>query len=145
MKKWILFLVGFIPFPMGYALNHLATTTYYDVALPYGEIGLISLAAWFLLGILMRNFANTEKQATIIANFPAFVVLILILFQERILGHYWFNQIGRATQLYYLPLINVAGKFTLISHRVFVIYITAFALMCVAFYLGAYTRKHCTK
>ena len=36
-------------------------------------------------------------------NLFGFVMLILALFQELILGSYWMNYLGMATQLYFLP------------------------------------------
>ena len=36
-------------------------------------------------------------------NLFGFVMLLLVLFQELVLGSYWMNYLGMATQLYFLP------------------------------------------
>ena len=141
MKKIILFFIGFIPLLLGYIMNYLMMTVYYDKLLPYGAIGIIFLIAWFGLGLITYHFANSNIEAMVIAHLFGFIDLILIIFQEVILKHYWSNQIGIITQFFYLPLINIAGRFVFLSTRVYWIYVVAFVLMCIAFYLGRLVRK----
>lgn len=140
MNKLMLFLIGLIPLPLGYIMNHLMMTVYYDKAL-YGTVGVTFLIAWFGLGLATYHFSDSDKEAVVISHMFALVDLVLILFQEIILGHYWFNQIGISTQFFYLPLVNIAGRLTFFFHRAYWIYIAAFALMCMTFYLGRLAGK----
>ncbi len=141
MKKLMLFFIGFIPLPLGYIMNYIIMAVYYDKVLPYGAIGIIFLIAWFGLGLITYHLADSDKEAIVIVHLVAFVDLLLILFQEVVLKHYWYNQIGIATQFFYLPLVNIAGKFAFFFHRIYWIYVVAFAFMCIAFYLGRLVIK----
>lgn len=132
----MLFLIGFIPLPLGYIMNRLMVSVYYDKVLPYGAIGIVFLIAWFVLGLATYNFIISDREAIVIVHLFGFVDLLLILFQEVILKNYWFNQIGTATQFFYLPLVNVAEAFTFFSSRIYWTYVVAFVLMCAAFTLG---------
>ncbi|HBG39752.1 MAG TPA: hypothetical protein DDW58_11060, partial [Clostridiaceae bacterium] len=80
----------------------------------------------------------------IIANLPAFLVLLLNLYQEIILGQYWLNIFGAATQFYYLPLVNLSAPFTFWSHDFWTVYIIEFLLMFASYYAGAYLKKRST-
>jgi len=141
MKKLMLFFIGFIPLPLGYIMNFLMMTVYFDKVLPYGSIGIVFLIAWFGMGLATYHFTDSDKEAVVIVHLFGFIDLLLILFQEVILKHYLSNQIGISSQFFYLPLVNLAGKFTFFSSRVYWIYMVAFALMCIAFYLGRFVRK----
>ncbi|HHX28283.1 MAG: hypothetical protein ACOX5Q_10375 [Bacillota bacterium] len=140
MKKWLLFLVGFIPLALGYVMNH-AMMAFPSVALPYGTIGIVFLIAWFGLGMATRRLLDSDRKALAIVHVAGFVALLLLLYQEAIQGYYWANQVGTATQFFYLPVLNVAGKFTAFSPRLYWTYILGFALMTVAFALGRSVGK----
>ena len=56
-------------------------------------------------------------------------------------AEYWFNIIGIASQLYYLPLINLSSVFTFWTPHAWTIYIAAFLLMFASYYTGAYLKK----
>lgn len=145
MKKSILILVGIAPFFMGYGMNYLMMGPFYNTVLPYKLIGIAFLIAWFFVGRYSYIFVSDKKLATLLGNSVALIVLVLILYQEVVLRQYWLNQIGMATQLYYLALINVASVFTRMFHTMSATYITAFLMMCMVFYLGCHTNKHYAK
>lgn len=145
MKKIILFLVGIIPLFIGYGMNYLMFGPFYNMALSYKLIGITFLLAWFFWGRCSYRFVNNKKVATILGNSFALIVLLLLIYQEVILGQYWYNQVGCATQFYYLPLIGLASVFTKMFHTITATYVTAFILMCIVFYLGCHTSKHYTK
>jgi hypothetical protein len=93
---------------------------------------------------LVLKLAGLEKTplgSAVIANLPAFFVLILNLYQEIVLGQYWFNIFGIATQFYYLPLISLSSTFTFWTPYVWVIYITGFLLMLASYCTGVYLKK----
>ena len=126
MKKFVLILEGIIPFFIGYGMNHLMMGPFYNMVLPYKLISIAFLIAWFFVGRYSYKFVSNRKVATILGNSVALIVLLLILYQEVILGQYWPNQVGIATQFYYLVLINIASVFTRMFHTMPAIYITAF-------------------
>ncbi len=88
---------------------------------------------------------DDKKLATILANTVGFIVLVLVLYQEIFMGQYWANQIGIASQFYFLPLLSIAFGFTTIFQTMSATYIVAFSMMCMAFYLGCYASKRYTK
>ncbi|MFR5932513.1 MAG: hypothetical protein ACLUGG_04700 [Oscillospiraceae bacterium] len=47
-------------------------------------------------------------------------MLLLVLFQELVLGNYWFNVFGTASQLYFLPLFSLAATVLRFSLSLFV-------------------------
>jgi hypothetical protein len=136
MKQWILFILGFIPFPVGYLINHMILNSFPVYELFYTIVSLVFLGIWFLVGMFLYHLAGTKIKAAVIANCPAFIVLLLVLFQEVILGRYWMNFIGLAGQLYYLPLLSLTFKLTPMFHTMPPAYIAAFCLMYFAFYSG---------
>lgn len=142
MKKMTLLLVGIIPFFIGYGMNYLMLGPFANMVLPYKLIGIAFLIAWFFVGRYSYKFVSSKKAATILGNSIAFIVLLLIIYQECILGQYWTTQVGLATQLYYLPLLGLALIFTRMFHTMPSLYIVAFLMMCIVFYLGRYTSKH---
>jgi hypothetical protein len=141
VKKLLLLIIGLLPFAVGYGINALMLGPYYDVALPYGWIGVGMLAVWFVLGALTRRLGGTAFQSALIAHIPALIVLVLLLYQEWILGQYWLNIFGLVTQLFFLPLINIAGMLAFFAHTLPVVYIVAFLLMFAVFWLGARLRR----
>lgn len=145
MKKMTLLLVGLIPFFIGYGMNYLMQGPFSNTVLPYKLIGAAFLIAWFFAGRYSCKFVGSEKAATIWGNAIAFIVLLLIIYQEYILGGYWSAPVGVATQFYYLPLLGLAFMFTRMFHTMPPAYAAAFLMMCVVFYLGCHTSKHYIK
>jgi hypothetical protein len=141
MKKVWLVLIGLLPLLFGIAQNHAMMTVFYSVRAPYITISLVYLALWGLVGFLAYPLVRSVKLVSVLAHIPALGVLLLLLFQEIVLGHYWMNNIGLGTQLFYLPLISLAGRITFFTPHMSVMYIVAFILMCGAFFLGGHIRK----
>jgi hypothetical protein len=104
MKKIMLILVGAVPFFVGYGMNYLMLGPFSDMVLPYKLIGIAFLIAWFFIGRYSYKLVGTKKVATILGNSIAFIVLLLTIYQEYVLGQYWTTQIEAATQFYYLPI-----------------------------------------
>lgn len=143
-KKVTLILIGSIPFFIGYGMNALILGVP-SVALPFKLISIAALILWFLIGRYSYKLADTKTEAAVLGNAIAFVVLLLVLYQECILGQYWFNQLGAASQLYYVPFFGLAYIFTGMFHTMPSTYIAAFLMMCIVFYLGCLTSKKYTK
>lgn len=145
MKKMSLLFVGIIPFFVGCGMNYLILGPFVNVVLPYKLIGTAFLIAWFFAGRYSYKLVETKKTATILGNAVAFIVLLLIICQECVLGQYWPGPVGTATQFYYLPLLGLASMFTRMFHTMVPTYTAAFLMMCIIFYLGCHTSKQYTK
>lgn len=141
MKKTWLILIGLLPFLVGYIQDHLMLTAFYTLRVPYGLISFLYLGLWCLLGFLVYPVLSSVKQAVVLTHIPAFAVLLLVLFQEIVLGHYWLNPIGSVTQMFYLPLISLVARITFFSPSIPMIYIIAFLLMYGTFYFGCRLRR----
>ena len=69
------------------------------------------------------------------------------MYQDMVLEEYWSNLLGLATQVYYLPLINLSsfifsytmtgGLFVQMSTAT----VVAFLLMYGSYYVGCYLKK----
>lgn len=79
-----------------------------ESVLPFKLIGFLFLTFWVIVGFIGFKFEKTLLKSVVIAHLPALLILLLIMFQEIILGQLWSNLFGLATQLYYLPLINIS-------------------------------------
>ena len=135
MKKIFLLLLGLIPFGLGFLLDSLMTH-FSDVLFPYAAIGVCFLIFWGAIGFFMYRLGEPLKVSLIFAQLPAFLTLLLNLFQEIVLVRYWGNLLGAATQLYFLPVLNISFSLTFWADRVWPAYIAAFLLMCAVYYLG---------
>lgn len=121
-----------------------------DSVLPFNLIGLIFLAFWVTVGFISYKFEKFLLKSAVITHLPALLMLIFIMFQEIVLGQYWSNVFGIATQYYYLPLINISSSVVgiLLSLTPWAIQIwsaslIAFSLMFASYYLGYHLRKYC--
>ena len=144
IKRAILVLIGFIPLLLfGYYLNHLLMTTFYYRDAPLSLIGVAIIAVWFVFGIISVKLVCSKIEAVLLLNTPAFIVLILVLFQEWVLTGFWLNQVGLATQMFYLPLVRfgmvisgVIPRFILPIGSFGIASAFAFLFMLGASYLG---------
>ena len=136
--------LGFFPLLLfGYYLNHLILTTFYYVVGPYFFIGVVIIAVWFIFGMISVLFVSSAKEAVLLLNAPAFLFLLLLLFQAWVLESMWLNQIGFATQMFFLPLFRfgfvMAGilpRFILPIVDTGIAGATAFVFMVAASYFG---------
>ncbi|MFF2754471.1 hypothetical protein ACFVR1_12090 [Psychrobacillus sp. NPDC058041] len=147
MKKLILFFIGLIPFVLGFLMNSWLMQNQNSI-LPFKLIGIIFLVFWALVGFITCKFEKTPFKSAAIINLPAFLTLLFIMYQGIILGQFWSNIFGLATQFYYLPLINISaslGIFLPLSplHN-WSLSLIAFLLMFASYYLGCYLKKVCS-
>jgi hypothetical protein len=134
MKRFLLLLIGFLPLLIGYIQNHLMLTVFYDRVFPGVLVSIAMLVVWFLVGILSKKLINTKKAAVILMNVPALLVLLLIFLQEIVLGAFWLNNIGLATQIFYLPLIGVVSNLSRFLPQIGISLLSILAFLCM---LGA--------
>lgn len=140
MKKIILFSLGFIPLGLGVLMNSWIMENQ-DSILPFKIIGILFIALWIFIGFTTNKFAETSLKSSMIVNSSAFLVLLLLLYQEIIQGYYWPSIIGIATQFYFLPLINLSFSLTMWMHFVWPAYIVSFLLMFSSYYLGSHLKS----
>ena len=100
MKRIIkLILIGTLPLWIGILLNSILTVA----SMPIFIVSAFFMGAWiFLCYKCTIGWQDLLPQALWLNSF-GFVMLALVLFQELILGSYWMNYLGMATQLYFLP------------------------------------------
>jgi hypothetical protein len=150
IKKMPLFLLGLIPLVLGFFMNSWMIQNQ-DGVLPFKLIGFTFLAFWVMVGFISYKFEKTLLKSAVIAHLPALFILFFIMYQEIIVGQYWANVFGMATQFYYLPLINIAaavdGIFSFLipgAKGLGSVGLIAFLLMFGAYYLGYYFKKYRT-
>ena len=146
MKKLLLVLIGLIPFVLGFAMNSWLIDNPNSI-LPFKPIGILFLVFWVWIGFIMCKYAETPYQSAVIIHLPALFVLLLVMYQDMVLEEYWSNLLGLATQVFYLPLINLSsfifsytmtgGLYVQMSTSV----IVAFLLMYGSYYVGCYLKK----
>lgn len=143
MKKMILISIGLLPLIAGCLLNYLMVGVFTDTALPLLLIGIVFLAAWGFLGRWSRTMAMNRRETMLLAHSIPIAVWLLICVQVLAMGHFWENPIGFATQIYYLPLMNLAARLIIVPITVSMAQLSAIALllMWAAFYLGCRGRK----
>ena len=104
-KIFILILSGIMPIGIGYYLNWYMLNHYDFVS--YEPIWMAILFAWGYIACFAKKYISNKVVVICSQNLVAFMVLILNMFQEYLLQRYVFQW----TQFYYLPLINLGGKF----------------------------------
>ena len=150
IKKMTLILLGFIPLVIGFIMNSWILDNP-DSVLPLKLIGFIFLAFWVIVGFIGFKFERTLLKSVVIAHLPALIMLLLIMYQEVILGQFWSNLLGMATQFYYLPLVNISASVVGVFSFLFSgmkglgsASLIALLLMFAAYYVGYYINKYRT-
>ena len=72
-------------------------------------IALGTLLLWGLISYLTFDGKSRVLSQTLAFNAASLLALALVLVQELLLGHYWPNWAGVASQFFFLPLINLTG------------------------------------
>lgn len=142
MRKLWLAILGFIPLAIGCVMNWLMMT-FSQTVFPYILISIAFLAFWAWLGFISYKF-NKEGKAIFFIHLPAVLALVLNLYQEVVLGHYWGNLLGICTQFFFLPVLNVSYLLTSWSSRLWSAYIAGFLLMCLTYFIGYALKKRQT-
>lgn len=148
MKRLILFLLGLTPLALGFWMNSWMMNNPNNM-LPYKLIGIVFLVFWFVIGFKTCKFEETTLKSAAIVNLPALLMVILLIFQELILGQYWMNLFGTITQFYYLPLVNISASIEgifgffipgLVIHM-WSTFLIGFFLMLASYYLGSHFKR----
>ena len=108
MKQLLRIVLGFVPLGIGY-LQHLYMTAHMDTLPPLALIALGTLLIWGLLCYLTADGKSKARLQVLALNAANFLALALVLVQELLLGGYFPNAVGLASQFFFLPLINLTG------------------------------------
>jgi|SRR5699024_8945331 len=145
IKKKILFLIGLTPFLLGFLMN---IWVMLDGVLPFKLIGILFLVFWATIGFISYKFEKALLKSAVIVHSPAFLMLLFMMYQEIILGQFWMNIFGSATQFFYLPLMNISvaiggilSSLTPWAMKLWLISLIAFLLMLGSFYVGQHLNK----
>ena len=134
MKRALPMIGCLFPLLLGAIIElYMLTDWYYNIAaIP---IGIAVLVIWFFLGFFFTKYFNSIIHTTIAQNFPALVILLLILLSQIFSGFYSLDQLGSGSQMFYLPLMSMAVSLT-IGHRIFPAFIVAFFLLLITSFAG---------
>ena len=100
MKRIVkLILIGTLPLWIGIVLNSILTVA----SMPIFIVSAFFMGAWVYLCYKCAIGWQDLLPQAVCLNLFGFVMLLLVLFQELVLGSYWMNYLGMATQLYFLP------------------------------------------
>lgn len=134
MKNLKLVLVGIIPIIFGYILN--------DFILEYSLygtstnlIGVVFLLFWGLLSYFLGSKDKPALSQAFSLCFIGLIMLVLMLFQEIVMGQYWINYLGLTTQMYYLPTISLGSMLTSTIFMIFFGVITASGISVFSYLL----------
>lgn len=143
MKKLLILIVGFSPLLIGYGINLiLYNNMNTNLGTVLNLISVLFFLYWGVLGFVFYKFTGTKHSTLIICNLPAFIALILMIFQEVINQKYWANFVGFATQFFYLPALRVGTIVTPnFLHYLWQTCVVSFVLMIAIFYLGCYLSE----
>ena len=112
MKQLLRILLGFVPLGIG-ILQNAYMTAHMDTLPPLKLIALGTLLIWGLFCYLTADSNSKARSQVLALNAANFLALVLVLVQELLVGHYWINAVGMASQLFFLPLIHLAAFFPL--------------------------------
>jgi len=141
MKKIILFLVGIIPFLVGWLLNWGTEALFSNTTPPYILIGIIMLVLWCLFSHIFCKNAKSFLQAVVLLNLPAFIVLGLNMIRLLVFNDYWNYIISQTARYYYLPLVHVSDRLVFWTSRIFAASEFTFILMLAASALGCFLAR----
>ena len=138
----MLVIIGLIPLPLGFLQNHIMMVA--NRLPPLLIISIAMLIIWFSISMLSKKYIKTKLETMILLNAMAIIALILNLFQEYVIGHYFMNFIGTVTQLFFLPFLSLgfaltSGISNLLSGTIYTTtfaYIAVFVCMLLVSYLG---------
>lgn len=132
-----LFCIGILPlivgFVMNYAILYLPIPGFVSILL-----GLLFFALW---GYLSFKIADSNRnpiiQALILCVF-GLLMLVLLLYQELIMGEYFANLIGFASQMFFLPFLSTISSIVVpflnvitMSPIYVVVWIAMFIISCI--------------
>lgn len=149
MKKLKLLFLAASPFVIGYLLNYIMIRfNLYGTSVVM--IRILFFVYWFFVGSISTKYTESIRESILMGNSFAIVSIILIIFQEVVMGRYMLNIIGTAPQMFYLGTLSLTSKlenillFFMPIHYMWMTYSLAFVLMILVYYKG-YTMRRKSK
>lgn len=146
MNRLKLLLLSISPFFIGELLGYaILELGWYGRGLSL--ISIIFCIYWFFVGYKSYDYGKSAKESILLGNIFAIIGIVLVLFQELVLGRYIFNFIGSAFQTFFLPMVRVSSLikdmllFFIRYTSSFMIHAISFILMMIIFYSGYYLAK----
>lgn len=99
MKQLLRIVLGFLPLGVGFLQNAYMMARM-DTLPPLMLIALGTLLLWGLLSYLTFDGKSRVLSQTLAFNAASLLALALVLVQELLLGHYWPNWAGVASQFF---------------------------------------------
>ena len=136
--------LGVLPLVLGFLLN------WAMMILPISRIFYILLSILLLVGWGYLSFkvsspsSNPFIQALLMCSF-GLLMLMLVLYQELVIGRYWGNLIGSGTQFFFLPWLSLAS--TIISPlmhtvRMWPMYVTVWIGLFISSCIGCFKKRN---
>lgn len=135
MLVLLFFGAGLLPAITGHLMNVYMMANP-DKVLPYGLIGVLFLLVWGMFGFISARRQLAIKPALLAAHDIALLALVLVLLQAIGFGRYWNNVVGVASQLYFLPVLNLSSRLAFWGGPLWQVYIVSFLLLAGTFALG---------
>lgn len=139
MRKTVCLALGLLPFGAGFGMNQWILS-HPETPVPYQGIGFAMLISWAIVGFTLCNKTISPLEAALRLNFLGFLVL-LALFVQTGSGAFWGNGLGIATQLFFLPVLNIAVTLLPSARQLSVLYAGCFVLLLLFSFAGARTRR----
>lgn len=114
MKKMVPLALGFTPLLFGLFIDWYIMTDL-TIPIPFSLFEILTLGLWFWYARRFCGGAQHPRQALILLNLPALLMLILVLLQLLVSHLFWDNFFGVVGQLFFLPLISLSGRILLLT------------------------------
>ena len=106
-------LLGLLPFAAGWFLDYLVMRDPYTFPRAASILlGIGMLLIWFFLGLISKKFIKSAREAVLLLNAVAILMIALHAVQHFIVGAYFNNIVGLATQNFSLPMIALTRVLT---------------------------------
>ena len=118
MKKIALFLIGFSPMLIGFALNRLlAPSGLLRGFTQLWLVGLVMFALWFFAGRFSKKLVGSTPTAVALLNAAALLCLILLTYMEFVMGSYPPRLNMLAFTFFYRPFFYITAELSFVFSR----------------------------
>ncbi len=138
MKKGRLFLLGFYPMAVGYLGNWLILRLQVASGTFMILYSLLFWTGWFVLSRMAAPKGGRTASVVFWLCLPSLVSLALVFYQEWVRNAYWFNVVGFASQMFFLPTIPLSTTLLFWSNSITMppVYFVGFLLLFGVCWLG---------
>lgn len=143
MKTIKLICCGIIPMVVGFLFDRIIIL----LPIPHLLSMMLAIVLLFLWGYFAYKISTPERnsilQAFLMCGF-GLIMLALVLYQELVLGSYFGNISGFATQVFFLPYLSIASAVVspfMKVIRIWPMYIVIWVAMFIISYIGFSAKK----